>query len=191
MTQQSIAGRSTGSISRRTFSKAAAGAVAAATVYQSSASYARVIGANDKVRVGFLGTANRGRQVLDGFVKQPDMEVAALCDVDQTVLNQAKEKYGTAATFITGGNYAVNDDHTAQHARNFIDCIKSRELPNTDVEEGHISTSMSLIANISLAVGQRLKWDPVAERFIGNEEFVRTANAMLHYEYRAPWKLEV
>ena len=443
-------------ITRRTFTKAAAGAVAAVTAYPSSASYARVIGANDRVRVGFLGTANRGRQDLDAFRKQPDVEIAALCDIDKTVLNQAKENYGTDATFITddfrkmndrqdidaiciatpdhwhaiqtveackagkdvyvekplsvtivegrkmieaarkykrivqvgihrrsgaiyrdlaeknldefigrvtvarcchtsnmypdgigrmqpsappetldwdmwlgpraerpfqeniapykfrwwidyssqvanngvhfidmfrqlakegspsdvcamGGNFAVNDDRTipdtmhvtwlfpsgrllefshyeansnpimavpayvefrgtngtlyvddahyvvtpekpgqfqakgermkavevkaadvkagqnqnlditALHVRNFIDCIKSRELPNTDVEEGHISTTMSHLANISLAVGQRLKWDPNAERFIGNDE----ANAMLHYEYRAPWKLDV
>lgn len=76
---------------------------------------------------------------------------------------------------------------TALHARNFLDCIKSRELPHTDVEEGHRSTTMSLIANISLALQQRLKWDCEKEHFIGNDQ----ANAMLHYEYRSPWKLEV
>jgi len=76
---------------------------------------------------------------------------------------------------------------TALHARNFLDCIKSRDLPHADVEEGQRSTTMSLIANISLAVGQRLKWDREKECFIGNDQ----ANAMLHYEYRAPWKLEI
>jgi len=76
---------------------------------------------------------------------------------------------------------------TALHARNFLDCMKSREMPNSDVEEGHLSTTMCIIANISLAVQQRLKWDAENERFIGNEQ----ANALLHYEYRAPWKLEV
>ena len=106
---------------------------------------------------------------------------------------QAKGERMKAVDFniSSSGSMHQNDDHTAQHARNFIDCVKSRALPSTDVVEGHISTSMSLIANISLAVGQRLKWDPVAERFLGNEEFVQAANAMLHYEYRAPWKLEV
>ncbi len=44
---------------------------------------------------------------------------------------------------------------------------------------------MSLMANISLAVGQRLEWDAESERFINNDQ----ANRMLHYEYRAPWKL--
>ena len=41
----------------------------------------RVIGANDKIRVGFIGVGNRGTQLLHLFMEQPDCEVAALCDV--------------------------------------------------------------------------------------------------------------
>lgn len=43
----------------------------------------RIIGANDKVRVGFIGVGNRGTQLLHLFMEQPDCEVAALCDVYQ------------------------------------------------------------------------------------------------------------
>lgn len=86
---------------------------------------------------------------------------------------------------LGGSNNNLNI--TAQHARNFIDCVKSRAVPNMDVEEGHRSTTMSLIANISLAVKQRLQWNPETERFIDNEK----ADSLLHYEYRAPWKLEL
>ncbi|OYP28866.1 Gfo/Idh/MocA family protein [Rhodopirellula sp. MGV] len=82
---------------------------------------------------------------------------------------------------VPGGNALLTQDH----ARNFLDCIKSRELPNADVEIGHRSTTMSLIANISLAVGRRLEWDAQAERFINDDE----ANELLQYDYRAPWKL--
>jgi hypothetical protein len=78
-----------------------------------------------------------------------------------------------------------NADLTAQHARNFLDCIKSRKLPNADIEIGHRSTSFSLLANISLAVGARLEWDAKAERVTN----VTAANDLLHYEYRKPWKL--
>ncbi len=73
------------------------------------------------------------------------------------------------------------------HARNFLDCMKSREMPNCDIEIGHRSTTMSLLANISMAVRQRLDWDAETERFTNND----AANQLLHYEYRAPWKLEV
>ena len=76
-------------------------------------------------------------------------------------------------------------DASIAHARNFLDCMRTREEPNADVEIGHRSTTMSLIANISLAVGQRLEWDADAERFTNSQ----AANELLHYEYRKPWKL--
>ncbi|MHC4398096.1 MAG: Gfo/Idh/MocA family protein [Planctomycetota bacterium] len=76
-------------------------------------------------------------------------------------------------------------NHTAQHARNFLDCIRSREKPNCDVEEGHRSTAMSLLAKISWLTRCRLDWDAEKEQVTNNEE----ANALLHYEYRDPWKL--
>ena len=78
-----------------------------------------------------------------------------------------------------------NADLTALHARNFLDCVRTRELPHADVEIGHRSTSLSLMANISLALRQRLEWDAEKERFVNND----AANSMLHYEYRKPWTL--
>ena len=80
-----------------------------------------------------------------------------------------------------GGNKGL----TAQHARNFLDCIKSRAKPNADVEDGHRSTTFSLLANISLATQDRLEWDAERETITNN----RKANKLLHYEYRKPWKL--
>ena len=41
----------------------------------------RIIGANDRIRTGFIGIGNRGTQLLQLFMEQPDCEVAALCDV--------------------------------------------------------------------------------------------------------------
>jgi len=79
----------------------------------------------------------------------------------------------------------ANRQLTALHARNFLDCIKSRRRPNADVEVGHRSTSMSLLANISLATRARLEWDAQKEVITNNKE----ANDLLHYEYRKPWKL--
>ena len=75
-------------------------------------------------------------------------------------------------------------DMTAQHARNFLDCMVSRDKPNADVEIGHRSTTMSLLANIALATQARLDWDATAERVTNNE----AANELLDYEYREPWR---
>jgi len=74
---------------------------------------------------------------------------------------------------------------TAQHARNFLDCIRTRQKPNADIEEGHRSTTMSLLSKISLAVQLRIQWDPETEQITNSQQ----ANDMLHYEYRNPWKL--
>jgi len=80
---------------------------------------------------------------------------------------------------------ASDGDLTALHIRNFLDCMKTRETPNADVEIGHRSTTFSLLANISLAEKARIEWDAVRERILSPE----SANRHLHYEYRAPWKL--
>jgi len=78
-----------------------------------------------------------------------------------------------------------NRSQTERHMRNFLDCIKSRERPNADVEIGHCSTSFSHLGNISLKTKARLEWDAQSERITNNDD----ANKLLHYEYRPPWKL--
>ena len=74
---------------------------------------------------------------------------------------------------------------TEFHARNFLDCVKSRQRCNADIEIGHRSTSAPLIGNIALRTGKRLAWDRETERFTNDSE----ANELLHYEYRKPWAL--
>lgn len=75
-------------------------------------------------------------------------------------------------------------DGTALHARNFIDCIRSRQQTNCDMETGHRSTSGPLIGNIAYRMKAWLEWDGDNERFTNNQ----AANRMLRYNYRAPWK---
>ena len=47
----------------------------------SAQSYQRIRGANDKIRVGFIGVGNRGTFLMQLFSQQADCEVAAICDV--------------------------------------------------------------------------------------------------------------
>jgi predicted dehydrogenase len=78
---------------------------------------------------------------------------------------------------------AGRDSHA--HARNFLDCIKSRGKCNADILTGHLSTSATLIAAIALKTEAHLKWDGRTERFTNNE----SANKLLSYKYRAPYML--
>jgi len=58
----------------------------------SAAGYNRVPGANDKIRMGFIGVGNRGSQLLKLFMDQSDQEVAALCDVYEPYLQRDRSK---------------------------------------------------------------------------------------------------
>ena len=58
----------------------------------SAAGYNRVPGANDKIRMGFIGVGNRGSQLLKLFMDQSDQEVAALCDVYEPYLLRDRSK---------------------------------------------------------------------------------------------------
>ena len=80
---------------RRTFittSAAAATGLSLSTPGVTAASYRRVIGANDAIRMGFIGVGNRGTQLLHKFMNQPDITVAALCDVYQPYLTRDKSQ---------------------------------------------------------------------------------------------------
>jgi predicted dehydrogenase len=76
---------------------------------------------------------------------------------------------------------------TADHARNFLDCVKSRKTTNCPVAVGHHSTTATLLAKISLKRGRTLDWDAAKERIITDDA---ETNKLVSYEYRAPWKLE-
>ncbi len=69
------------------------------------------------------------------------------------------------------------------HARNFLDCVKSRQRPISDVEEGHRTTTACHLANISLRLGRKVHWDPEKEEIVGDRE----ASAHLIRPYRKPW----
>jgi len=73
----------------------------------------------------------------------------------------------------------------ADHARNFLDCVKSRNTPSCSIEFGHRCTTAALIANIAHKTKSYLEWNATTERFANNE----AANKLLSYEYRKPYQL--
>ena len=66
-----------------------------ATTIAAAASAGRVLGANDRVRVGFVGLGNRGDQVLGAFLAHKDAEVVAVCDIHAPYTDFAAKKVGT------------------------------------------------------------------------------------------------
>ena len=70
------------------------------------------------------------------------------------------------------------------HEANFLECVKSRQRPNADVEIGRLSTMLCHLGNVSYKLGRDVKFDPKSERF-GDAE----ANKLLKKEYRAGYEL--
>ena len=73
----------------------------------------------------------------------------------------------------------------SDHARNFLDCIKSRQDPVEPVEAGHRTASFCHLANMAMLLRRKIRWDPLQEQIIGDDE----ANRMLSRPMRAPWTI--
>ena len=71
-----------------------------------------------------------------------------------------------------------------RHMLDFLAAVESRGRPVADIEEGYISTTSCILANMALELGRTLTWDPVAGQVVADEE----ANRLLRRPYRAPWK---
>jgi len=67
----------------------------------------------------------------------------------------------------------------------FVESVKTRKMPNADIEEGHRSTTLCHLGNVSHRVGRPVQWDGKLERFIKDDE----ANRYLSREYRKPFVL--
>lgn len=85
--------------SRRQFLKQVA--VAGAALSLPAVSYARVLGANSRLRVASIGTGGKGWSDLNSTAASPHVQIVALCDIDESkpFLGQAAEKYPEAKKF--------------------------------------------------------------------------------------------
>lgn len=70
------------------------------------------------------------------------------------------------------------------HMKDFLAAITQRSKPVADIEQGHISTTACILANLSMQLGRSLKWDPAKHQIIGDSD----ANRLLRRPYRSPWK---
>lgn len=104
--------------------------------------------------------------------------------------------YGTEGTllltnsgwkvFSRGGEPGPSEKGVPEtHEKDFLECVKSRQRPNSDVEIGRLSTTLCHLGNISYRLGRDVHFDPKTETFPGDDE----ANKLLTKDYRAPYGL--
>ena len=95
------------------------------------------------------------------------------------IIPERKKKSFEAAQFPKG------PDERYPHVRNFLDCVKSRQQPVENLAVGHHVSSVAHLGNISLRTGQKIIWDPVAEKITND----KLADHLVGVKYRTPWKL--
>jgi predicted dehydrogenase len=66
------------------------------------------------------------------------------------------------------------------HHQNFLDCVRTGGRPNADVEEGHLSASLAHFGNIACKTGRSFRFDPLAEKVVGDD----AADKLLTRTYR-------
>jgi len=85
----------------------------------------------------------------------------SVIDPDEIHLYQSKEQHG-----------------------NWLDCIRTRQVPVAPAEIGHRSCTACLVSHIAMKLPRKLYWDPANERFKNDDE----ANSMLSRPMRLPWR---
>ena len=80
---------------------------------------------------------------------------------------------------------AASANVEGDHFKNFVDAVRSRDAGslNCNIEEGHKSTVLCHMANVSYRTGRSLEFDPASEKFVNDEE----ANKLLSRDYRTPF----
>lgn len=71
----------------------------------------------------------------------------------------------------------------SNHARNFLDCVKSRQAPRAEIEIGHASTTLCHLGNVVARTGRNIRFDPVTETIVADEQ----ADRLLARAYRPHW----
>lgn len=164
------------------------------------------LGATHPRQVGCVG----GRYHFDDDQESPDTAIAtfdcgtrgAMWDCS-SCLPRAEEKlpfvsfHGDQGTLaIEGGGYSIYDLKGGKvsgntgpggeqgHIQNFFDCVRSGQRPNSEIEEGHLSTLWCHLGNIAWRVGRTLRIDEATGRILNDEEAMR----LWKREYRAGWE---
>lgn len=118
-------------------------------------------GEKDGNAIQFVGTEGRV-EVSRGFLRTfPDGNLA-----ERKISDQEERVY-----------------FSDNHYQDWVDAMRARTKPISDVEIGHRTASVCNITNIAYELQRPLLWDPVRERFTGDEY----ANTMLGRAYRGKW----
>ena len=99
--------------------------------------------------------------------------------------NYLKSDPAEIVSEATKGMRFAGGDNIRDHQRNWVECIKSREMPIADVEIGHRSATVCHLGNIARWAGRKLQWDPEKETFVGDDQ----ANKLIARQQRKGYEI--
>lgn len=133
---------------------------------------AKLTGPRARVRMKFAGGTELRLQ-LDGD-RGPGLGAIFVGEKGKIEINRNKIASNPKELVRASDNPGPNRRaETAYHIENWIQCIKTRKPCNADIEIGLRATTLCYLVNIVRdvgRVGERLQWDPVAERFTNCDE---------------------
>lgn len=141
--------------------------------------------------MGTKGTMTLGR---DGFEIIPDKKVNPTNTFAKIIGGHpvggpqpVQEPEGQLWTEHKEVNSPGYQQQYVDHVQNFLDCVRSRKTPNSDLTSSHDVSKTCHLANISLRLGRKIKWDDSKQEIANDSE----ANKWLRRPYRAPWDKEL
>ena len=141
--------------------------------------YYNMLGTHDRPNgMAFYGT--EGVIVADrlGFELYPELKPGRRAD-------RLKPEEVSPDLFRLESQSGRSDESTFLHAKNFIDCVRSRRKPVAEIEIGHGSSILPHLGNIACRTGEKLVWNSENETIVNSEE----ASLLLGREARKPWDL--
>jgi predicted dehydrogenase len=138
----------------------------------------------------FMGTKGTMQLGRDGFEILPDKKVSPTNTFAKIIgghpvggpqpVEEPEDQFWTDKKEVKSSGY---EQQYVQHAQNFLDCVRSRKTPNSDLASSHSVSTTCHLANLSLRLGRKLKWDDAKQEVTNDSE----ANKMLTRPYRNPW----
>ena len=104
-------------------------------------------------------------------------------EVARGYFNASDPKFFAEKKEAATGPYETKVPHQAD----FIEAVRTRRDPVVPVEIGHSSCTVCTLGNIACELKRTVKWNPATETFVDDKD--GAATKLLHYNYRAGWKL--
>jgi predicted dehydrogenase len=134
----------------------------------------------------FLGTKGRlsidrgALEIVPDPAIEPEAQIPSFTEPRRAA--PASPSFRTEPVKLSG--FEQVRDQFVPHVRDFLDCVKSRKIPASDLAGGHTTATACHLVNVALKVGRTVRWDAAKQDIIGDAE----ASRLLTKEYRAPWE---